>query len=98
MLDLGGNPSPGSNFNNLGSFFLNNVDNVYNGNTFQVMVTFTAPSTITGGNSTTFNDVITGTVTSGNGGVFIDFDNTPQVFNYSNATEAGSFTMAINDL
>lgn len=98
QLDLGGNPSPGSNFNNLGSFVLNNVDNNYNGNTFQVKVTFSAPSTIVGGNTTTFNDIITGTVTSGNGGVFIDFDNTEQTFTYANATEMGSFTMAINDL
>ncbi|MEI7577171.1 MAG: hypothetical protein WCK51_09770 [Armatimonadota bacterium] len=98
MLDLGGNPSPGSNFNNLGSFALDNVDHNYNGNTFQVKVTFTAPFTISGGSTTTFNDIITGTVTNGNGGVFIDFDNTPQTFNYLNGSESGSFTMAINDL
>ena len=98
QLDLGGNPSPGTNFNNLGSFSLDNVDHNYNGNTFQVQVTFTAPFTITGGNTTTFNDIISGTVTNGNGGVFIDFDNTPQLFNYSNATESGWFTVAINDL
>jgi hypothetical protein len=98
QLDLGGNPSPGTNFNNLGSFSLDNADNNYNGNTFQVQVTFTAPFTIAGGSTTTFNDIISGTVTSGNGGVFIDFDNTPQTFNYSNATESGWFTMAINDL
>jgi hypothetical protein len=98
QLDLGGNPSPGANFNNLGSFALNSVDNDYNGNTFQIQVTFTSPSTITGGAVTTFNDIITGTVTSGNGGVFIDFDNTAQTFNYANATEMGSFTMAVNDV
>lgn len=98
LLDLGGNPSPGSNFNNLGSFSLDNVDNNYNGNTFQVEVTFTAPFTITGGSSTTFNDIITGAVVSGNGGVFIDFDNTPQLFSYTNAIETGWFTMAVNDV
>ena len=97
-LDLGGNPTPGTNFNNLGSFSLNLSDAAYNGNTFQLQVTFTTPSTIAGGATTTFNDFISGTVTGGIGGVFVDFDNTPQTFNFSNSTTKGSFTMFVNDV
>ena len=97
-LDLGGNPVPGLNFNNLGSFSLGLTDNIYDGNTFQLMVTFTSPTTIVGGDSTVFTDMLFGTVSGGLGGVFIDFDNTPQTFFFSNANEAGSFTMFVNDV
>ncbi len=98
MLDLGGNPAPGSNFNNLGSFSLGTANGSYNGNTFQVEVTFSAPFTIVGGSTAIFSDVITGTVLSGNGGVFVDFDNTPQTFVFTNGAATGSFTMFVNDV
>src|SRR5215217_8074579 len=39
---LGGNPNPGSNVNNLGSFSLSTAPNVYNGQSFTLQVTFTA--------------------------------------------------------
>lgn len=97
-LDLGGNPNPTTNFNNLGTLTLDRVNHAYTGNTFSVQVTFTAPSTIVGGNTTTFTDIITGTVANGVGGVFIDFNNTPQTFFYSNAQATGFFTIAVNDL
>ncbi|MEI7986073.1 MAG: PEP-CTERM sorting domain-containing protein [Armatimonadota bacterium] len=97
-LDLGGNPSPGSNVDNLGSFDLGLTNATYNGNTFSVKVTFTAPSTIVGGNSAVFTDIITGTVSGGQGGVLIDFDNTPQTFFFTNALATGSFTMFVNDV
>ena len=97
-LDLGGDPTPGTNFNNLGSFTLGLPNATYDGNTFQLLVTFTAPSTIVGGSSVTFNDTLTGTVSGGLGGVFVDFNNTPQTFTFSNATATGSFTMFVNDV
>ncbi len=97
-LDLGGNPSPGTNFNNLGSFTLSQANDVYDGNTFELYVTFTSPVTIVGGTSTTFVDKLFGTISNGVGGVFVDFDNTPQTFFYTNATETGSFTMFVNDV
>jgi hypothetical protein len=97
-LDLGGNPSPGSNVDNLGSFSLGLSNAVYDGNTFSLQVTFTAPSTIIGGNNAVFTDTLTGTVTGGSGGVFVDFDNTPQTFTFTNALATGSFTMFVNDL
>src|SRR5262249_51347106 len=45
MLGFGGNPTmPGTqNVDNFGSFFLANAANNYNGNTFTLRVTFTAP-------------------------------------------------------
>jgi len=98
LLDLGGNPSPGTNFNNLGSFTLGLADQDYNGNTFQLFVSFSAPATIVGGSTTFFNDTLTGSILNGLGGVFIDFDNTPQTFNFSNDEAVGSFTMFVNDV
>ncbi len=98
LLDLGGDPTPGANFNNLGSFSLGMANETYDGNSFAVQITFTAPFTIAGGNSTIFTDQLIGTVSNGNGGVFIDFDNTPRTFTFSNGTTSGSFTMAVNDV
>lgn len=96
-IDLGGDPTP-PNFNNLGSFTLGLDNATYDGNNFSLLVTFTAPSTIVGGNNTIFSDVLTGTVTGGQGGVFVDFDNTPQTFFFTNASASGTFTMFVNDL
>lgn len=80
---LGGNANPGSNFNNLGSISLSTAPQSYN-TPFTLQVAFTAPQGINGSNLTTFTATITGTVRSDNtGGVFIDFDNTPQVFTFS---------------
>jgi len=80
---LGGNANPGSNFNNLGSISLSTAPNTYNA-PFTLQVTFTAPQGINGSNTATFTATITGTVRSDNsGGVFIDFNNTPQLFTFS---------------
>ena len=81
---IGGNPNPGSNFNNLGSFTLSTAPNTYTGQTFTLQVTFTAPQGINGSNQATFTANITGAVRSDNqGGVFIDFDNTPLLFTFN---------------
>lgn len=112
---LGGNPNPGLNFNNLGSFSLSTAPNVYNGQTFTLQVTFTAPQGIAGSNQATFTANITGTVRSDNqGGVFIDFNNTPQTFTFNDTNcepdptggvpgqqttcGIGSFNFSVNDL
>ena len=80
---IGGNPNPGSNFNNLGSISLSTAPQSYN-TPFTLQVTFTAPQGITGSNSTTFTATITGTVRSNNtGGVFVDFNNTPITFTFN---------------
>jgi hypothetical protein len=112
---LGGNANPGSNFNNLGSFSLSTAPNVYDGQTFTLQVTFTAPQGIAGSNQATFTANITGTVRSDNqGGVFIDFNNTPLLFTFTDTNcepdptggvpgqqttcGTGSFFFAVNDL
>lgn len=80
---IGGNPNPGSNFNNLGSISLSTAPQSYN-TPFTLQVTFTAPQGIAGSNQATFTATITGTVRSDNtGGVFVDFDNTPLLFTFS---------------
>lgn len=109
---LGGNPSPGSNVNNLGSMSLNTVPNSYGGQTFTLQVTFTNPQGFSGSNTTTFTATLTGTVVSAdNGGVLIDFNNTPILFTFSDTTCGmttipgqqttcgnGSFFFSVNDL
>jgi hypothetical protein len=80
---IGGNANPGSNFNNLGSISLSTAPQTYN-TPFTLQVTFTAPQGINGSNQATFTATITGTVRSDNtGGVFIDFNNTPILFTFS---------------
>ena len=80
---LGGNPVVGMNFNNLGSISLSTAPQTYN-TPFTLQVTFTAPQGINGSNTTTFTATITGEVRSNNtGGVFVDFNNTPQLFTFS---------------
>ena len=112
---LGGGANPGSNFNNLGSFTLSTAPNVYDGQTFTLQVTFTAPQGIAGSNQATFVASLTGTVRSDNqGGVFIDFDNTPLLFTFVDTNcepdptggvpgqqttcGTGSFTFSVNDV
>jgi hypothetical protein len=80
---IGGNANPGSNFNNLGSISLSTAPQSYN-TPFTLQVTFTAPQGINGSNTATFTATITGTVRSDNtGGVFIDFNNTPLLFTFT---------------
>ena len=80
---LGGTANPGSNFNNLGSISLSTAPQNYL-TPFTLQVTFTAPQGIAGSNSSEFIATVTGTVRSDNtGGVFVDFDNTPQVFTFA---------------
>jgi hypothetical protein len=111
---IGANANPGSNFNNLGSFSLSTAPNTYNG-PFSLLVTFTAPQGIAGSNQATFVATITGTVRSDNqGGVFVDFNNTPLVFTFNDTNcepdptggvpgqqttcGVGSFVFSVNDV
>ena len=89
---LGGNPNPGANFNNLGSLSLNIAPQTYNV-PFTLQVTFTAPQGINGSSTTIFTATITGTVRGADdGGVLIDFDNTPLLFTF-NDTSCGATTV-----
>lgn len=108
---LGGNPNPGANVNNLGSFTLSTAPNTFN-TSFTLQVTFTAPQGINGSNTATFVATVTGTVRAADdGGVMIDFNNTPQLFTFNDTTcgattvpgqqttcGQGSFFFSINDL
>jgi hypothetical protein len=111
---LGGNPNPGANVNNLGSLTLSTAPQSYN-TPFTLQVTFTAPQGINGSNQATFTALITGTVRSDNqGGVFVDFNNAPVLFTFSDPTcepdptggvpgqqttcGTGSFFFSVNDV
>ena len=98
FLSLGGNPASG--FNNLGSLTLVPTNQSYTGSTFALLVTFTSPTGITGGQQTTFTSTLIGNVTAaGTGGVFIDFLNNSQAFTFSDPTQGeGAFTLFVNDL
>jgi hypothetical protein len=99
-----GQPPGTQNVNNLGSFTLDQgINGVYNGQQFTLRVTFTLPPGITGGNPAQFVAVLTGSVSSGNGGVFIDFDNTARNFTFSYTDGSGqrfngSFNFNVNDV
>jgi hypothetical protein len=80
---LGGNPNPGSNFNNLGSISLSTAPQSYL-TSFTLQLTFTAPQGINGSNTSQFIANLTGTVRSDNtGGVFVDFNNTPLLYTFN---------------
>jgi PEP-CTERM motif-containing protein len=112
FLAIGGNPMPPGvqGFNNLGSFTLASSAANYNGQSFTLRVTFTAPQGITGSSTSTFSAVLTGTINDiGQGGVFLNFTNTPIdfTFNDTNCQPAvppgstcgtGSFSFFVNDL
>jgi hypothetical protein len=109
---LGGNANPGANVNNLGSATLSTAPNVYNGQSFTLEVTFTAPEGINGSATATFTALLTGTVRAADdGGVLIDFNNTPLLFTFNDTNcqattipgqqtrcGAGSFFFSVNDL
>jgi len=113
FLGFGGNPVPGGlNDDNLGSFSLAGSLANYNGQSFTLRVTFVDPQGINGGGSQLFTATLVGTVTStANGGVFIDFNNTPMLFTFTDANcgpttipgeqttcGTGSFFLTVNDL
>ena len=99
------------NLDNLGSFTLTTAPNTYN-TPFTLQVTFTAPQGINGSNIATFTATVTGTVMSDTiGGVFIDFNNAPILFTFTDTScgattipgqqttcGTGSFMFSVNDL
>jgi hypothetical protein len=83
------------NVNNLGSISLpaNSPVFNFNGNSFALNVFFTSPAG-TSPTNTTFLATLTGNVIDNSGGVFFDFNNTPQNFTYN----GGTFTLQVNDV
>jgi hypothetical protein len=86
--------------NSLGSFFLSTAPSQLVAGSFTLNVTFTVPSGIAGGQGATYTATITGSVSPNinQGGVTIDFDNTPQVFTFNDGTNTGSFSLTVADL
>jgi hypothetical protein len=99
-----GVPPGTQNINNLGSFLLNGSPANYNGQAFTLRVNFTLPTGLAGSSTSTYNATLDGSVTAGNqGGVFINFDQTPQTFTFSyvngvGQTVNGSFNLNVNDV
>ena len=86
--------TPGANVNNLGSWLLSGAPFLYTGNSFTLRVSFTAPPG-TAPSSALFTSTLTGMVVStDNGGLFIDFDNTPRAFSFS----GGTFNLIVQDV
>jgi len=80
----------------VGAFDLHTFSNFnFNGNTFNLVVTFTSPPGTPGGPQT-FTATLSGSVhvLVFNDSIAIDFDNTPQVFSYS----GGTFSFSVNDM
>jgi len=68
----------GGSTNSLGYFTLTGDPGNYNGNVFDLLVTFTAPVGLSP-NPVLFSTTVSGSVTAnGQGGVFVIFDNSPQ--------------------
>ncbi|MEK6283692.1 MAG: PEP-CTERM sorting domain-containing protein [Acidobacteriota bacterium] len=89
-----------SGVNNLGTFSLSAAPGTLVAGTFTLNITFTSPTGISGGQGATYVATITGSVApiANNGGVNINFDNTPVVFTFNNGTSTGSFSLAVADL
>jgi len=97
-VDING-PAPLNN-NNLGSFTLSAAPNNYNGNSFNLLLTFSSPKGVP---DQIFTALVTGTVLgNGSGEVFVDFDNTPRhvTFSYLAGTVLinGSFDLTVDDV
>jgi len=89
-----------SGSNSLGTFFLATGPQQITGGIFQLDIIFTSPLGINGGQGATYTASVLGSVSPDvdRGGVNIDFDNTPQVFTFSNNAAFGSFTLTLADL
>lgn len=86
--------------NSLGSFFLSTSPTQLVAGSFTLNITFSAPTGINGGQGATYTAIIQGSVSPNvnQGGVNIDFDNTPQVFTFNDGTNSGSFSLTVADL
>jgi len=89
-----------SGTNSLGQFFLSTAPGSLVGGIVSLNITFTAPLGIAGPPNTVFLATVLGSVSPNidQGGVTIDFDNTPQVFTFNDGTNSGSFSLTVADL
>ena len=97
----------GTNFNNLGSFYIQppadpTVDN-YHGSAFTLVINFEAPTGIEGGQMQTFSATLSGIVErvgpTQSYSVNVQFTNPAQTFTYTRADgTTGAFTLTVNDI
>src|SRR6267378_4838499 len=83
-----------SGANNLGTFFLSTAPGQLVAGSFTLNVTFTSPTGINGGQGATYTATITGSVSPNlnQGGVNVDFNNSPVLFTFNNGTTSGTFS------
>jgi hypothetical protein len=100
-------PSSGTNVNNLGSFYLASpalgTFDTYNGSTFSLQITFTAPTGISGGQQQTFTATLSGFVINvpnvQSYQINVQFTNPDQTFSYTLADgTTGTFSIHVNDV
>jgi hypothetical protein len=86
--------------NSLGSFFLSTAPTQLASGNFTLNITFTAPTGINGGQGATYTATVFGALSPNidQGGVNIDFDNQPQVFNFTDGVTSGFFSLTLPDL
>jgi hypothetical protein len=86
--------------NSLGSFFLSTSPQQLVSGSFTLNVTFSVPSGIAGGPSTSYTATIVGSVSPNvnQGGVDITFTNPSQTFTFNDGTNAGTFTLTVDSL
>jgi hypothetical protein len=89
-----------SGANNLGTFFLSTAPGQLVAGSFTLNVTFLSPSGINGGQGATYMATILGSVApnANQGGVTVDFDNTPVVFTFFDGINSGAFSLALADV
>ncbi len=89
-----------SGANNLGTFALATAPGQFVGGIFSLNITFTSPSGINGGQGAAYTATVLGTVSPNvnQGGVSINFDNTPTLFTFNDGVTSGSFSLTLADL
>lgn len=108
-LSFAGNSFTGTTFLNIGSlsganslatFFLNTAPGSLVGGSFQLDITFTAPTGIAGGQGALYTATIFGSVSPNidQGGVNIHFVNPTQTFTFNDGTNTGAFSLTVADL
>jgi hypothetical protein len=89
-----------SGVNSLGTLSLSTAPGQLVGGIFNLGITFTSPGGINGGQDASYTAIVTGSVSPDvdQGGVMIDFDNTPLLFTFVNNESFGSFSLTIADV
>jgi hypothetical protein len=94
ILGIGSAPNSPNNF---GSFSLGASPAEYDGTNFLLKILFDLP-TVTSSN-TVYEAAVLGSVdVGGDGGIYIHFADSPQVFTFNGPTYGGQFSLALNDI